>query len=294
MRRTSFPGSIEDVAPLLADVGQSLDQDMSLGSLARDFGASPFQFHRFFSATVGETPKQHVSRLRLERAAYKLAITEETVLNIGLSVGFNTHETFSRAFRRRFGAPPSAYRRRAKAMQRERMERNRAFRGDGCLISEVRFETVRPAPALAIRHVGAYSGLDEATRRRLWDEILAWAAGAGVACSPLRIGLFPDDPTMTPAELQQSDLCIPITAKAQGSGRIRPIQLTGGWYGIIDHLGPGGTVGQAYRNLADGIRASGRYVLREEPPIHVFLPSCAEDADGFSRSKVMFPVRAGP
>src|SRR5687768_2493272 len=92
------PKSLSAVTPLLLDVQDKLDQDLSLPSLARRFGYSPFHFHRFFPNTVGETPKQHVDRLRLERAAYKLAITRESILHIALSVGFKNHETFSRAF----------------------------------------------------------------------------------------------------------------------------------------------------------------------------------------------------
>src|SRR5215216_6047705 len=88
---------LREVIPLLIGVQSNLDQDISLESLARQYGYSPFHFHRFFSKAVGETPKQHVGRLRLERAAYKLAITAETILEIALSVGFKNHETFSRA-----------------------------------------------------------------------------------------------------------------------------------------------------------------------------------------------------
>src|SRR5687768_2979629 len=90
------------VTPLLIDLQLALDRELSLEALARRCGYSPFHFHRFFSSAVGETPKQHVNRLRLERAAYRLAITRATVLEIALSVGFKNHETLSRAFKRAF------------------------------------------------------------------------------------------------------------------------------------------------------------------------------------------------
>src|SRR5687768_4324233 len=98
---SDFP--IQELIPLLLDVESNLEQDLTLDSLARRFGYSPFHFHRYFSGAFGETPKRHVDRLRLERAAYKLAITHDSVLDIALAVGFKSHETFSRAFKRAFG-----------------------------------------------------------------------------------------------------------------------------------------------------------------------------------------------
>ncbi len=286
------PGDeLAHVIPLLVEVKDNLDSEITLESLARDFGASRFHFHRTFSALVGETPRRHVARLRLERAAYKLAITSETVLGVALAVGFKSHETFSRAFKRRFGQSPQSYRRMARTAQHERMERNRAFRGDGCLLSEVRFESLRSTSALAIRHVGAYSEFDAAARSRLAAEMVEWAEKSGFAPGPLRLGLFPDDPTMTPTALQQSDFCIPLDQPAAGTERIRCIELTGGTYGVIEHVGPPATVDQAYRNLADGIRRSRRFGFREDPPIHVYLDEDNANGGASSHSKVCFPVR---
>lgn len=71
---------------------------------------SRFQFHRLFHRAVGETLKQYALRLRLERAAARLAVGDETVLAIALSVGFASHEVFTRTFRRHFNMSPSQYR----------------------------------------------------------------------------------------------------------------------------------------------------------------------------------------
>src|SRR5688572_11190797 len=139
MQMGDADNAMEEVTPLLIEVQERLEGDVSLSALARRYGYSPFHFHRFFSKTVGETPKQHVDRLRLERAAYKLAITRESVLHIALSVGFKNHETFSRAFKRAFNYTPRDYRRGCRAAQRQRLERNKNFCGNGCLLSDVRF-----------------------------------------------------------------------------------------------------------------------------------------------------------
>jgi AraC family transcriptional regulator len=270
-------------------VQQMSDGDAKLDTLARAFEHSPFHFHRLFSKIVGETPKHYVERLRLERAAYRLAITDDTVLDIGLSVGFSTHETFSRAFRRVVGHSPSGYRKTAKAAQRQRMDRNRAFRGDGCVLSEVRFEEARPTWLLAMRRVGAYAEFEPRSGDRTWRELEDWARRHGVASAPVRLGLFPDDPGLTAPALQQSDICIPIEKPAPEDERIRCIELAGGAYGVIEHMGPYRTVDQAYRNLADGIRRSGKYAFRDGPPVHIF--HLFQPGPGDSHAEVRFPVK---
>jgi AraC family transcriptional regulator len=279
-----------ELVPLLVEVKQNLDRDLTLGTLAQDFGASPFHFHRLFSDAVGETPKQHVERMRIERAAYRLAVTDDSIIEVALDVGFRSPETFSRAFRRRLGCPPSAWRRTSRVLQRERLERNRDFRGDGCLISEVRFETRRPQPLLAIRRMGAYSSCDRQARAPLWAEIEGWALRRGIALGPERLGLFPDDPGLTPEPLQGADICIPIASAAEGDERVRCIELAGGAYGVIQHLGPPDTVGQAYRSLADGIRRSD-FVFRPDPPVHVFVDDAVGGDPAVMRSELWFPVR---
>jgi AraC family transcriptional regulator len=51
-------------------------------------------------------------RLRLGRAAAMLLTRDDSVLDVALTCGFQSHEVFCRAFRRRFGMSPSVYRQR--------------------------------------------------------------------------------------------------------------------------------------------------------------------------------------
>ena len=61
---------------------------------------------------AGETPKRFTLRLRLERAAVMLLVGRESILDIALACGFQSHEAFTRSFRERFGMSPRAYRKR--------------------------------------------------------------------------------------------------------------------------------------------------------------------------------------
>ena len=263
-------GGPDKLAVMALEIEGMLDEGASLRQVAHAFRQSPFHFHRQFSKRVGETPRRYVERLRLERAAYQLAVYDTPVVQIAMALGFNSHETFARAFRRKFGCSPTDYRRSVKVFQRQRLERNRDFRGDGCLLSETRFEPADPGWLLALRRVGAYSGLDPAGADLVWRRLRARAEQDGVAWGPLRIGLYPDDPGLTPPALQQSDLCIPIATPIEGDGEVRCLELRGGSWAAIDHWGPMHTVSQAYRNLADAVRRSGAWAFAEGPPAHVY------------------------
>ena len=49
--------------------------------------------------------------MRSRRASYQLAFSEDRILDIALQSGYESHEAFSRAFRRVYQLSPSMYRR---------------------------------------------------------------------------------------------------------------------------------------------------------------------------------------
>jgi len=104
--------TLKRIQPALAYAASHLDEDVSLATLARQAGLSVFHLQRAFSTAAGETPKQFTLRLRLGRAAAMLLTRSDSVLGIALECGFQSHEVFCRAFRRRFGISPSLYRQR--------------------------------------------------------------------------------------------------------------------------------------------------------------------------------------
>lgn len=82
----------------------------SIDAMARAACFSRRQFHRLMVQVLGETPGTHQRRFRLDRGAWLLLTSRSTVLDIALETGFENHETFTRAFRMRFGVTPSAFR----------------------------------------------------------------------------------------------------------------------------------------------------------------------------------------
>src|SRR6476660_8860627 len=91
---------------------ETADHAVSIREVARAASMSPFHFIRQFEAVFGATPHQFRIQTRLDRAKQLLALSDYSVTDVCLEVGFSSLGSFSDLFARRVGAPPSAYRRR--------------------------------------------------------------------------------------------------------------------------------------------------------------------------------------
>lgn len=110
MRHSTKTNYQERILRVLQHIQENLDQDLDVRELANIACFSQAHFHRFFKGMLGESLGEHIRRLRLERAALRLLVTDQNVTNIALDAGYETPEAFCRVFRRMFGSPPTAYR----------------------------------------------------------------------------------------------------------------------------------------------------------------------------------------
>jgi AraC family transcriptional regulator len=285
--------TFQEMIPLLIEVQQNLDRDLDLQTLATKYGYSPFHFQRMFANAIGETPKKYVERLRLEKAAYKLQITDEPIFEICISVGYTNHETFTRAFRRCFGMSPRDCRKSAKVLQVRRLEANRSFRGDGCSLSDVKFESLRPMHLLSVLHVGAYSDIPAAFTKddRIWNTLVDWATRHNVPYRPIPLSFYHDDPTVTPPTAQRTDACIPVDTVAKGTRAIRCLEFAGGPYAVTEHIGPYSTLLQGFRHVADGVRASTKYSFRTDPALAITRGVHVDKDSVLNRTDLYLPVQ---
>ena len=86
-------------------------EPLAIRDLARTASASPAHFSRSFAKAFGTSPHRYLIGRRIERAKHLLATTDDSILEVGLSVGFQSAASFSNAFSRIVGVSPRAYRR---------------------------------------------------------------------------------------------------------------------------------------------------------------------------------------
>ncbi len=88
-------------------------EDLTLEGVARVFGFSPAYLSRMFQKYAGINYKAYVIDLRTE-AGYRLLMnTAKAAGEIAQECGFPDSRSFARAFRKRYGMPPTEYRKRS-------------------------------------------------------------------------------------------------------------------------------------------------------------------------------------
>jgi AraC family transcriptional regulator len=253
---------------VLVHIQAHLDEDLPLEGLARIACFSPYHFHRLFGAMVGESVKEYVRRLRLERAAYRLQYGKQPVTAIAFDAGYETHESFTRAFRAMFGVSPSRFRKVQRERSRPRAPSGAHYVPEGKLDDfnpverggppmDVRIETLAPMKVAFLRHVGPY---DDGGISQTWQQLLTWAAGHGLLGPRSKlIGISHDNPHVTPPERLRYDACLATDQPVAPEGEIGTQEVPGGEYAVITHRGPYENLPDTYARLyGDWLPKSGR------------------------------------
>lgn len=87
-----------------------LDEGVSVHEVAKASGYSYYHFTRIFQSVLGESIGNYLQKRRLSNAAQKLLYSDRKIIDIVVESGFNSPESFSRAFKSVYQVSPAAYR----------------------------------------------------------------------------------------------------------------------------------------------------------------------------------------
>ena len=88
------------------------DPSLNVADVCERSFISPSGLQRAFLRHFGVSPKQYIIKLRMDKALQLLVENKLCVREIALLCGFSDDKYFSRAFREKYGYPPSQLRRR--------------------------------------------------------------------------------------------------------------------------------------------------------------------------------------
>jgi AraC family transcriptional regulator len=250
----------ERINRVLGHIRQELDAPLSLDELAEVACFSPFHFHRIFRGMVGESVKEHVRRLRLERAAERLRDSSAPVTDVAFDAGYQTHESFTRAFRAMFGETPSNFR------ENRRELRIQAAEGAASEPLAVRIERFGLTRLAFVRHVGPFEGVGSA-----WQKLMAWAGRSGLMGPAAELmGVIHDDPEITPPERLRYDAALVVNERVRPAGEVGIQEIPPGEYAATTHKGSYETLYRTYARLCGGwLPQSGREA-RSAPSLELY------------------------
>lgn len=233
-------------------IERHLGEELRLEELARVACFSPFHFHRIYAAVTGETIREFVARLRLERAASTLLrFPGRSVTEIALDAGFGGSAAFARAFRAAYGTTASAFRKTGKAVRKpskepaagERYGREvgapdgpAAERRDATVnanerkkaADEIRVADLPAFTVAYVRHVGPYAGQPKLFER-LFEQVGRFAGPRGLIGPDTRwLAIYHDDPDITPPEKLRVSACLSVPAGTVGERDVNVMEIPAG------------------------------------------------------------------
>lgn len=191
---------------------EHLYQDIRLSEVSQKVGCTPSHLQRQFKKSYDMTIGQYIRYARLKRAAYFVLYRQEmSLLEVALSVQFQSAAGFSRAFRHYFGISPSQLRLLPSSHPDVEIFRNRLQDRIGRAMSPKNFSTedisykdLSQINLIALRHSGDIRKMDETIQT-----FIKWRQQHKLSAQHYETyNLFYQDPGQTPSDQFYMDLAV--------------------------------------------------------------------------------------
>lgn len=216
-------------------ISENLENDLSLELISNIAGISKYHFHRIFNAYTGVTLNVYIQLQRLKRASYRLAYNKEMkIVDIALEAKFESHEAFSRSFKKIFAVTPIEFRNNPnwEEWHLKYQFKNLESSEENMEVKIINFEATKIA-------VLEYKGKPELLNTKI-PQFIAWRKATGL--SPVNIkrtfGIPYNDPYNCPPDEFRFDICGEVNENIPAN-EFGVIQKTipEGRCAVIRHLG---------------------------------------------------------
>jgi len=259
-------------------IQKNLDNELTLDELAQQANFSSYHFHRIFSGMLGESVKELIRRLRLERAAIELRTSTTSILDISLAAGYESDMAFSRAFKARAGLLPSKFRKSEQArfpclsLSSVRYVTNEHISSfepfiDKELNMKVMIKQVDETLVAFVCHQGPYKECGHA-----WDTLCSTLAPEGYLGGDAKmIGVSYDDPDVVAPELLRYEACISVDKIFSTPDEIGFKTIASGLYAVTTHIGPYEKLNETYQKFFGQWLSLSEHESADKPCFEIYL-----------------------
>ena len=282
MRTITYNDYTQRINKVVAYINDHLDESLDLKTLAEVAALSEFHFHRVFKALKGETIGAHISRLRIEAAARLLRYSALSIEDIAFNIGYEAPAALSKAFKNQYGITPTQYRTNKDIyiMKKEIINPDLALKAPKIMELE-------PKNLIYVALTGKYGTLDYG---KAYEQLWAVVKSQKLVTKGIEsICVSYDDPKITEASLQRSEVSLAIHKPAHPEGEVSCKTLAGGKYAVFFYQG-------SYSHLSAVYDAAMRWVIdseyevREEPTFEKYLNDSRRTPEEKLKTEVYIPI----
>jgi len=218
-----------------------IDTDINIDSICYDMNISKFYMHRIFKEIFHKNIYESIKSIRLQKAA-NLLITNKysTISQIGNLCGYSSHSSFIRAFKQRFNMTPKDWK---DGGYIEYSENIIAQSEHPALSSKASFDNLEPQivkmpviEAYYIRHQGYNKSM-----KQTWQKLYTWTLSNDIKQYE-QIGLYHDNPSITPHNMCQYIACIKVEDDNFSNDTLPKFTISDGIYAKFDFQGVYGDI----------------------------------------------------
>lgn len=271
MRTDTKNSYLESINKAIEFIESNLTNNIQLKDIATRANLSHYHFHRVFKSLTGDTIKDFLTRLRLEKAAVKLKHSQNEIGQIAVDCGYQNHETFTRAFKDYFGLTPLEYRNSIKELT---INKQNEFKGANIDLNALNVQgpiikTIPDLNLVYIRHTGSYDKVGGS-----FQKLMLWAATHLVLkLKPVTIGIVHDNPELTDEEQIRFDACVLVSKEIKPRGEIGYKKIEGGKFAVFTYKGAYEGFYPVYDYIYNVCLFENKFDLDDKPALEWYIKS---------------------
>lgn len=253
---------------VLAYIDEHLDDHLSIERISHAAAFSKYHFQRQFSELFGISVYKYIQLQRLKRASYQLAFREHRqIIEIALACGYESPESFTRAFTKNIGQAPLKFRKQPQwvpwHMTYQPLNNSRITHMTSAHhLGQIGIIAFRQARVAAIEHRGDPRLTGNSVRT-----FIEWRKQVGLSPkTSATFNIFYDDPANTRPEDYRLDICAATDRDIEPNlfGIVEKT-IPAGRCAVLRHIGSDARLGEAIACLySDWLPQSGE-ALRDFP-----------------------------
>ncbi|WP_075344690.1 AraC family transcriptional regulator [Tenacibaculum agarivorans] len=251
-------------------IENNLDTNLSLEFLSKKTHYSTYHFHRVFLTVVNERLNEYVNRKRVERIASILLVNPPPSLkDLAYKYGFNSDNSFSRAFKKYYGISPTKFKSEGKELLSKIGIEPFSSEKYICSIDNIKQWikmntqiTIKELPELKLACISNIGQFEKAGS--MFQKLMEWGHQKRVLDTSnfKAITIYHDNPNVTQTSKLRFSTCVTISESINADGEIRQIDLKKGVY-VVGHFEiKGEEISKAWKSMCVWVIENG-YEFRD-------------------------------